>query len=307
MTSIPIYPEYPCITEVAIVRFKSTWLMVKRHKTTGLMYFCKTTVENPITYLGSGKYWWRHLRKHGTEHVETIWHQLFDDIYLLVEFALGFSKDADIVASKEWANLVPENGLDGGNRIVWTEERLTRQSKMASEMPRTETHCRNIGKAHFGKKHTQEANKNVSRGLSAYFQTVKENNRVMRENERTIYEQSVLTLCETRQGLYDELVRRKVIANNALTRNCQCMVNADLVLKEILVRHTAYLPADVLTSERLFHILHDLHARPICEVCGIETIPFFKLQYRKNCSRKCRHLRRTRLFGEPVGVVAAKK
>ena len=114
MTSTAIYPEYPCITEVAIANFKPTYLMVKRHRKSGLMYFCKTTGKDPIKYLGSGTRWKRHINKHGREHVETIWYQQFDDILLLVEFALGFSKDADIVASKEWANLKPEDGLYGG-------------------------------------------------------------------------------------------------------------------------------------------------------------------------------------------------
>ena len=32
-----------------------------------------------------------------------------------MEFALNFSKDNNIVESEEWANLIPENGLDGGS------------------------------------------------------------------------------------------------------------------------------------------------------------------------------------------------
>jgi hypothetical protein len=39
-------------------KFKPTWLMIKRHKITGLLYFCKTAKFDPNKYLGSGKYWW---------------------------------------------------------------------------------------------------------------------------------------------------------------------------------------------------------------------------------------------------------
>ena len=58
--------------------FTPTWLMIKKHKITGLKYLCKTTGKDPIKYLGSGTYWKRHLKEHGTE-VETVWCQLFEN------------------------------------------------------------------------------------------------------------------------------------------------------------------------------------------------------------------------------------
>ena len=36
--------------------FKLTWLYIKRHSITGLMYFGKSTLEDPVNYVGSGKY-----------------------------------------------------------------------------------------------------------------------------------------------------------------------------------------------------------------------------------------------------------
>lgn len=110
MTSKSIYP----ITEAAIARFKPTWLYVKQHTNTGLKYFGKTISKNPYKYLGSGTHWQKHLKVHG-KHVETIWCQLFTDIYECVDFALKFSRENDIVKSKEWANLRPENGVEGGD------------------------------------------------------------------------------------------------------------------------------------------------------------------------------------------------
>lgn len=98
--------------------FKPTWLMIKRHKITGLLYFCKTARFNPKTYLGSGIYWKRHLKQHGNQ-IETIWMRLFNDAEDLVEFATFFSEFYEIVHAKNvlgnkiWANLEIENGTDG--------------------------------------------------------------------------------------------------------------------------------------------------------------------------------------------------
>lgn len=89
------------------------YLYVKQHSITKLKYFGKTEKLDPFKYLGSGSYWQKHLKKHGKEHIETLEIWGFDDQELCTEFALKFSKDNNIVESDEWANLIPENGLDG--------------------------------------------------------------------------------------------------------------------------------------------------------------------------------------------------
>jgi len=86
--------------------FEPTYLYIKQHSVTGLMYFGKTTKSDPIKYLGSGKHWIRHINKHGTNHVVTLWHELFTNRDECVNFALQFSKDLNIVESKSWAKLV---------------------------------------------------------------------------------------------------------------------------------------------------------------------------------------------------------
>lgn len=63
-----------------------THLYVKRHAVTGKCYFGKTTEADPVKYLGSGKVWARHIKKHGIEHVETIWHEIFTDQEACTEF-----------------------------------------------------------------------------------------------------------------------------------------------------------------------------------------------------------------------------
>lgn len=88
------------------------YLYVKTHNVTGLKYFGKTTKEDPIKYSGSGKYWKRHLKKHGFDFSTEIVGE-FEDPKLCQEIALKFSMDNDIVNNEDWANLIEENGLDG--------------------------------------------------------------------------------------------------------------------------------------------------------------------------------------------------
>jgi len=94
------------------------YLYIKTHKITGLKYLGQTK-NNPYRYNGSGKYWLRHLNKHGDDH----------DTDILMEcqtkeevskWGLYYSELYDVVESPEWANLKPENGHGGG--IIHTEE-----------------------------------------------------------------------------------------------------------------------------------------------------------------------------------------
>ena len=94
--------------------FKPTALLVKTHTKTGLKYLCKTTqIHKMHSYKGSGLHWRRHLKKHGASYTTEflgIWY----DPDKISEYALRYSSEHNIVKSKDWANLKPENGLDGG-------------------------------------------------------------------------------------------------------------------------------------------------------------------------------------------------
>ena len=95
----------------------ATYLYVKQHDITGMMYFGKTSKTDPYKYNGSGKHWVRHIAKHGKEHVKTLWvSEPFYEQDLLIEFATFFSEEMNIVESDKWANLIVENGIDG-----WTK------------------------------------------------------------------------------------------------------------------------------------------------------------------------------------------
>lgn len=88
------------------------YLMVKTHKVTGLKYLCQTKKSDPFKYLGSGKYWRLHLRKHGTDiHTEIL--KECSTKTELRDFGIHYSNLWNITASDEWANLKDEIG-DGG-------------------------------------------------------------------------------------------------------------------------------------------------------------------------------------------------
>jgi hypothetical protein len=106
--------------------YKPTWLYIKKHNQTGLKYFGKTTGKDPIKYPGSGKYWVRHLVAHSND-TTTIWCHLYDNKETLMEEAIAFSKYHNISNSSEWANLKPENGVDGGGAPGRTLSDKTKQ------------------------------------------------------------------------------------------------------------------------------------------------------------------------------------
>jgi hypothetical protein len=88
------------------------YLYVKQHCTTGMKYFGVTSKKDPYIYIGSGTYWRRHLKVHG-KNINTINVWEFTDPVECEKFALDFSEKNNIVESKDWANLRPENGRDG--------------------------------------------------------------------------------------------------------------------------------------------------------------------------------------------------
>ncbi len=124
-------------------QFKPTFLYIKQHKITGLLYFGKTT-KNPEKYHGSGVYWLRHLKIHGTQHVENLWYCLFLDEQDCKNFATAFSLQNKIVDSDLWANFIIEDGMSPTNCIG---------RKMSAESRAK------ISKANSGKTFSDEINK----------------------------------------------------------------------------------------------------------------------------------------------------
>lgn len=135
-----------------------TYLCVKTHKITGLKYFCKTSNKDPYKYKGSGKYWKRHIEKHGYE-VNTEIIAFFDENEKeeMVKFALKYSDENNIAESKEWANLKPENGLDGGTFSEW----ITKKTKNKMSLAKKEIYI-GEGNPFYGKNHSDETRKKMS-------------------------------------------------------------------------------------------------------------------------------------------------
>jgi len=90
------------------------YLYVKTHQTTGLKYLGKT-IRDPKTYQGSGLYWKRHLKEHGT-NIDTQILLATDNEDEFKKTAIFFSKLFNIVESKEWANFREETGHGGFSR-----------------------------------------------------------------------------------------------------------------------------------------------------------------------------------------------
>jgi hypothetical protein len=169
--------------------FKATYLYIKQHSVTGKLYFGKT-IQNPEKYLGSGRYWKAHIKKHGEKHVINLWYCLFLEVEDIVEFAISFSYRENIVESDIWLNAMEETGLGvckgshhseqhkrniglGGkgrkcseetkermrNKII-TQEFRDKMSEIAKNRIITETRRKNIGLR--GKKLSQEHKDKIS-------------------------------------------------------------------------------------------------------------------------------------------------
>lgn len=151
--------------------FIPTFLYIKQHSITGKLYFGKTT-QNPETYLDSGVYWTKHIKKHGKHYVINLWYCLFYDRRQCEDFALSFSKTQNIVESTSWANYTFENGTDGfasgedhPMRNPLVRQKLSSSTKGVPKAPKTEDHKRKISQALSQIPRTSESNVKRSRTM----------------------------------------------------------------------------------------------------------------------------------------------
>jgi hypothetical protein len=125
-------------------QFQPTFLYVKTHNKTGLKYFGKTK-HDPHKYKGSGLYWLRHIKEHGYD-VSTEIIGFYTDKQECKGAATLFSTVNQIVESDNWANLIDENGLDGG---------ATKFGPLSEETKRK------ISSSHLGITHTDETKQKI--------------------------------------------------------------------------------------------------------------------------------------------------
>jgi hypothetical protein len=149
---------------------KPTYLYIKQHSITGLKYFGKTTYDNPYKYTGSGLYWKKHIKKHGKQFITTLW---VSDLYYdtsIVEHALHFSYENNIAKSDNWANLIPENGIDGGS-ILCSEKTKIKLSIANIGKTLTEEHKANMSAANKGKPKSEKTKANMSIAQTGLYRT----------------------------------------------------------------------------------------------------------------------------------------
>lgn len=102
------------------------YLYIKKHNLTGLRYLGYTSKKNYHTYPGSGHYWRRHLGAHGYDYTTTVL-LATESKEEIKETGRFFSNLFNIVESKSWANLKPEEGMGGTHTV--SEEQKKKQSK----------------------------------------------------------------------------------------------------------------------------------------------------------------------------------
>lgn len=160
------------------------YLYVKQHSVTGLKYFGKTKY-NPFNYNGSGKYWKFHINKHGKNFIQTLDVFGFDNQELCSEFALQFSRNNNIIESKEWANLKEENGKDGGRDFGFKQSKETKNKigismigKNLGKIPKrskgytqSQIHILNRAKSNRGQKRSEAAKENMRVARLKYLAT----------------------------------------------------------------------------------------------------------------------------------------
>lgn len=145
--------------------------MIKKHNLTGLKYLCKTERDDWDVYLGSGVQWKKHLKKYGNDITTEL---LFEsnDVDEFKKIALEYSNKLNIVDSKEFANLILEQG-DGGDTVsgmIWItngieEKRIERDSEIESSWYRG----RSPAKCVFSNVDNQKKFSNIAHKSEKYF------------------------------------------------------------------------------------------------------------------------------------------
>jgi len=166
----------------------SIYLYLKTHNQTGLKYLGQTQ-KDPYEYKGSGKYWLRHLDKHGDD-VSTEILYVASSMEDLQQVGMEYSEKWNIVESKEFANLIPENGdgaiLPGDRnpmfgtpctykmtndeikswkenlRKSWTPERRVAWSAKKTGRSLSEEHKQRISESNQGRIHSEHTRKKIA-------------------------------------------------------------------------------------------------------------------------------------------------
>ena len=124
----------------------TTYLYVKTHTITGLKYLGITTRPDPHKYRGSGIRWLNHLRKHGSTYTTQILKEC-EHPAMLQFWAQHYSDLWNVEKNEEWANLMPETGINQPPTIRTPESILKQVATMT------------------GKKHSEETKAKMSKSM----------------------------------------------------------------------------------------------------------------------------------------------
>jgi group I intron endonuclease len=130
------------------------YLYLKTHNKTGLKYLGKTT-QDPFKYKGSGKYWKRHIKKHGKD-ISTNILLATESKQELIETGIYFSRLWNVVKSPEFANLKEENGDGGSDK----GRKLSEEHK-----EKISNTTRGTNNPFYGKIHSNSTKKRISNSL----------------------------------------------------------------------------------------------------------------------------------------------
>jgi hypothetical protein len=207
-------------------KFYPTYLYIKTHNKTGLKYFGKTT-NNPYRYNGSGKHWLAHIKKHGND-ISTEILGYYTSLEECKNAALTFSKDNKIVESLSWANMINENGIDGGATIREyqpmtndTKEKLSislsgkvpwnkgmKNATPGNKQPRTQEQKEKISKSLKGKSRSPES---IEKGRQSNIgRIVSEETRLKISEKKKGYKHSEETIKKLKSKKVSELTKEKI-------------------------------------------------------------------------------------------------
>lgn len=135
------------------------YLYLKTHNKTGLKYLGKT-VQDPYSYKGSGVVWKDHIKKHGYDVNTEVLYET-DSLEKFIKKSIDYSNKWNIVESKEFANLVLEDGGQWANGVP--EDVKNKISKTLTGKMKGKIIHKGKRNPFFGKKHTEEHKQYLSR------------------------------------------------------------------------------------------------------------------------------------------------
>ena len=189
--------------------FKPRFIYIKIHNVTGKMYFgysTRLTIDDVVNYEGSGKYWVRHLKFHGNDATTMIL-KYFDESSKeeCTKFCLSFSERHNIVKAKQWANLMAENGISGGDSISCMEPARLKEVRTSIS-----NGMRNWFNNMSGDK-KEQMRQNISEGLKKWFRNATEEQ--LRERSQKVSDGMKRWY---KHASPDQIARRKQISSEAI-------------------------------------------------------------------------------------------